>query len=72
MPTQPPILSKRVSAFLHAQVYQVRPADATCPICLRRFCCEGDHCTLACGHALHWSCAHEAGKELKVCPLCRQ
>ena len=71
--TFPPLLSKRVSAYLHAQVWDMRRStDAACPICLRKYCCEDDHCTLSCGHAIHWTCAMEAGKDLKVCPLCRK
>ena len=71
MPKVPHILTKRVSRYLHFQVYAARKEmDATCPICQMCFCCENDHFTLACGHAVHYSCALES-TDLKVCPICR-
>ncbi len=66
-----PLLAKRVSRYLHMQVYAARKdMDITCPVCQGPFCCEADHMTLACGHALHWACACESA-DLKVCPVCR-
>lgn len=68
----PPLLNKRVSSYLHAQVWDMRRSSgAVCPICHGSFKVEGDHMTLVCGHALHYSCCLEGGKDLKVCPLCR-
>jgi len=68
--TMPSLLDKRVSAFLHQQLWAGTKERIDCCVCLRQLKCEEDHVTLCCGHRLHFWCVLEGN--LKKCPLCRK
>ena len=66
----PTLLDKRVSFYLHQQLWhsRSRAEPVSCCVCLDDFKCAHDHLTTICGHRVHFYCA----LELKKCPLCRK